>query len=348
MKLTIYHWLAIVAVLFSALGTYIAGPSYPYLIYIAIPVTACCVTAVFLDKLIPRLMTIGMTGEDENKPSRPRVAEMGGITVIAGFSAAVLLSIALYVLLPKFSLVLLLAAIITIHTIGFIGISDDLFDLPQWFKAFLPLAAAIPLVVVNAAGSTTVLIPFIGALDFGVIYTFALIPLAIAVCSNLTNMLAGYNGMETGMGAVMFFTLSVLAWNRGSGEMLVMSLAMLGALLGFLVFNRYPAKVFPGDAGTFSIGAALAASVIIGNLESAGVILMVPYIVDFFVKAVNKFPHTHSEIRDGKLHPKDGKVKGLVHVVMKAFGGISEQNLVLFFVGSEAVCAVVALALYFR
>jgi UDP-N-acetylglucosamine--dolichyl-phosphate N-acetylglucosaminephosphotransferase len=348
MKLNIYHWIAIAAVLFSALGTYIAGPAYPYLIYLAIPVTACCVTAVFVDKLIPRLERRGMTGEDENKPSRPKVAEMGGITIIAGFSAAVLLAIALYILLPKFSLVLLLAAVITILTIGFIGISDDLFDLPQWFKALLPLVAAIPLVVVNAAGSTTIGIPFIGPVDFGVIYTLVLIPLAIAVCSNLTNMLAGFNGMEAGMGAIMFLTLSLLAANHGSGEMLVMSLAMFGALLGFLVFNRYPAKVFPGDAGTFSIGVVLAASVIIGNLESAGVILMVPYIVDFFVKALNRFPHTHQDIKNGRLYPKDGKVKGLVHVVMKAFGGISEQNLVLFFVGVEAVCAIVALALYFR
>lgn len=349
MKLTILHWAGILAVLFVIVGTQLFGNLwYPYFIYAAIPVMAFCVTALFLDKLIPRLENIGMTGADENKPGRPEVPEMGGIAIVAGFSAAALLAISLVVFLPQLNLVILLAAVITILTIGYIGISDDLFDLPQWFKAVIPLAAAVPLIVVNAAGSTTVSIPFVGLVDFGLVYTLMLIPLAIAVCSNLTNMLAGFNGMEAGMGAVMFATLAVLALNHGSVEMLAISLAMLGALLAFLIFNFYPAKVFPGDVGNFSIGVALASAVIIGNLESAGAILMLPYIADFFIKAKNRFPHTHQNVKGGKLYPKDGKTKGLVHLVMKAFGGISEKGLVLFFIGLEVVFAIIALTLYLK
>jgi len=348
MKLTLYHWVAIIALLLAVVGTHFAGNIWYPAIYLAIPVTAFCVTALFLDKLIPRLESIGMTGKDENKPGTPEVAEMGGIAIVAGFSAAVLLVISLYAALPQFNLVLLLAAIITIHTIGFIGIADDLFNLPQWFKALLPLAAAIPLVVVNAAGSTAITIPFLGPVEFGIVYTVLLIPLAIAVCSNLTNMLAGFNGLEGGMGAVMFATLSVLALAQGRTEMFVLSISMLGALLGFLLFNRFPAKVFPGDVGTFSIGVALATAVIIGNLESAGVILMMPYIADFFIKAKNRFPHTHQEMKGNKLYPKDGKVKGLVHLVMKAFGGITEKGLVTFFIAVELVLAIIAMILFLR
>lgn len=308
------------------------------------------VVAVFLGNLlIPRLIRAGMTGKDENKQSMPEVPEMGGIMIVAGFSAGALLAIFFSSFFGlQVNLIYVLAAVITIHTIAFIGIVDDLFSIPQWMKAVLPLFAAVPLVAVKAAGSTAIALPLVGMVDFGLIYILVLIPLAIAVCSNLTNMLAGFNGLEAGMGAAMFMALSFIAVSLNAPEMSIISLSMMGALLGFLVFNAYPAKVFPGDVGTLTIGVALASAVIIGNLESAGVILMLPYILDFFVKAKNGFPHTHQKLEQGKLKPKDGRCRGLVHYVMKAFNGISEQDLVRFFLAVEAVLALAVLFLYLR
>jgi UDP-N-acetylglucosamine--dolichyl-phosphate N-acetylglucosaminephosphotransferase len=317
--------------------------------YLASGLLSFIVTFALTRLLIPRLKAAGITGVDENKPGSPEVAEMGGLAIVAGFSAGLLLAIffnSFFAL--QLNLIYVLAAVITIQIIGLIGIVDDLLNIPQWMKAVLPLFAAVPLVAVKAAGSTTILIPFIGFVDFGIIYVLALVPLAIAVCSNLTNMLAGFNGLEAGMGAVMFGAMSLVALNQGSVEMSVFSLSMLGALLAFLAFNFYPAKAFPGDVGTLTVGCVLASSVIIGNLESAGVILIFPYIVDFFFKGVNGFPHTHQEIKSGKLYPKGGRVRGLVHLVMKLAGGISERNLVLFFIFVEFVMGAIVLALYLR
>jgi UDP-N-acetylglucosamine--dolichyl-phosphate N-acetylglucosaminephosphotransferase len=320
------------------------------LYFVACAVMAFMVAVFLTNLLIPRLVRAGMTGKDENKKGGPDVAEMGGIAIVAGFSAGLLLAIFFNSFAGlEFNMVHVLAAVITIHTIAFIGIVDDLLSIPQWAKAILPLFAAVPLVAVKAAGSTAVMLPIIGMVDFGIIYILVLVPLAIAVCSNLTNMLAGFNGLEAGMGAVMFAALALIAASHGAPEMTILSISMLGALLGFLVFNIYPAKAFPGDVGTLTIGVVLASAVIIGNLESVGVILMAPYIVEFFVKAKNGFPHTHQEIRaGGKLYPVGGKAKGLVHVAMKAFGGLTERRLVLVFLAVEALCALVALAMYFR
>ncbi|MFN7990797.1 MAG: hypothetical protein U0R44_01425 [Candidatus Micrarchaeia archaeon] len=317
--------------------------------YLACGILSFAAAFLLTKMIIPRLVRAGITGGDENKSGGPQVAEMGGFGIVAGFSAGLLLAIFFNSFFSlQLNLVYVLAAVITIHTIAFIGIVDDLLSIPQWLKAILPLFAAVPLVAVKAAGSTALFIPFIGSVDFGIVYILLLVPLAIAVCSNLTNMLAGFNGLEAGMGAVMFGALALVALSRGSVEMAVFAISMLGALLAFLAFNIYPAKVFPGDVGTLTIGCVLASCVIIGNLESAGVILMVPYIMDFFVKALNRFPHTHQDLRGGKLLPKDGKVKGLVHLVMKLSGGISERNLVLFFVAVEGVFALVVLALYLK
>ena len=247
-----------------------------------------------------------------------------------------------------FNLIYLLAAIITIYIIALIGIADDILNVPQWLKAILPLFAAIPLVAVKAAGSTSMLLPFIGPVDFGMTYIVVLIPLGIAVSSNLTNMFAGFNGMEAGMGVVIFLTMLVLGIVYDSVEMSVISIAMVGALLAFLAFNVFPAKVFPGDVGNLTIGAALAASVIIGSFETAGAIIVIPYVIDFFIKVKNRLPHTEQKIKDGKLYPKDGKIKGLVHVVMRAFGGISERRLVLFFIAVEIIFAAIVLAVHLR
>ena len=312
--------------------------------YLASAVLAFLVAFILTKALIPRLREVGITGKDENKQEPPDIPEMGGIAIVAGLCAGILLAIFFNSFLEfEFNLVFILGAMITVLIIAIIGISDDLLVLPQWLKAVLPLFAAIPLVAVKAAGSTVIGIPFIGMIDFGVIYIVALIPLAIAVCSNLTNMLAGFNGMEVGMGAVIFGTMSLIAIVNGSAEMAIIGVSMFGDLLAFLFFNFYPAKIFPGDVGNLSIGAVLASMVIIGNLETVGVILIIPYVVDFFIKAANRFPHTRQTMKDGKLYPK-GKIMGLVHVIMRK--GITERNLVLTFIAIEAVFAVTALALY--
>ena len=317
--------------------------------YLAIALFSFIVTLVLSHFLVPRLKRFGIVGKDVNKPDRPEVAEMGGIAIVAGFTAGMLLAIFFNSFGGlQFNLVFMLAAIIAIHSISFIGMVDDLLDIPQWLKALLPLFAAIPLVAVKAAGSTTMAIPFFGVMDFGIVYIFLLIPFGIAVASNLTNMLAGFNGMESGMGIIIFAATGLLAVMKGSVGLALISFSMLGALLAFLRYNWFPARVFPGDVGNLTIGAALAAGVIIGNLETAGAILMAPYVVDFFIKAFNRFPSKGwwGEFRGGKLYPLEGKVRGFAQLVMKKANGISEQNLVLFFIGLEVVFAIIVIILF--
>jgi UDP-N-acetylglucosamine--dolichyl-phosphate N-acetylglucosaminephosphotransferase len=315
--------------------------------YFGCGLLALLITFILAKSLIPRLKAAGMIGRDENKKSAPEIPEMGGIAIVAGLSAGLLLAIFFQSFLAlQFNLIFVLAALLTIIFAAFIGLTDDLLDLPQWLKAGLPLFAAIPLVAVKAAGSTVLGIPFVGPVDFGIIYILVLIPLGVAVPMNLTNMLAGFNGMESGMGIMMFAAMALIAAANGSVEMGLIAFSMLGALLAFSYFNFYPARVFPGDVGTLTIGAALGSMVIIGNLESAGAILVVPYVIDFFIKARNRFPHTRQEIKNGRLYPKEGKVKGFVHLVMKLAGGISERKLVMVFIAMEAAAALVVLALY--
>ncbi|MCK4319382.1 hypothetical protein KAW38_02310 [Candidatus Micrarchaeota archaeon] len=320
------------------------------LFYIAIFVLSFLVTFLFLRVLIPRLKRFGFKGRDVNKKGKPEVAEMGGIAIVAGLTAGILLAIFFHTIDSySINLPFILAGLITILSLAFIGILDDLLDIPQAVKAFLPIFAAIPLIAVTAAGSTAMSFPFIGTVDFGLFYLLILVPIGIAVASNLTNMLAGFNGMESGMGIVIFAVMSLLGFSNGNHEILIFSIPMLAALIGFFPYNIVPAKVFPGDVGNLTIGATLATAVIIGNLESAGAILMVPFVIDFFIKLWNKFPNKNwwGELKEGKLYPLGGKVRGFAQLVMKLFNGIEEYKLTLVFMFIELFFGLVVIWLYF-
>ncbi len=315
--------------------------------YIAIFLVSIGTSYAFSIALVPRLKKFGFVGKDMHKAHKPEVAEMGGISIVVGFSSGILLAIMLSTFSGlTFNIVFVLAGLLTIQTLAFIGILDDILDVPQWAKAFIPLLSAIPLIAVKAAGSTSMMLPFIGMVDFGILYILILLPVGVAVASNLTNMLAGFNGIETGMGAVLFACMSIIAWVHGSPEMLVLFIPMLGAVLGFLPKNWYPASVFPGDVGTLMIGAVLATGVIIGNLESAGALILALYVLDFLIKLPNKLPKTFVDLKYGKLMPQKGKPRGLVDLVLKLTGGMEEYKLVLVMMCLQALVGVGVILLF--
>ncbi|MEM2963163.1 MAG: hypothetical protein QXW70_04065 [Candidatus Anstonellales archaeon] len=308
------------------------------------------VTFITTPRLIRKFEAAGIVGKDVNKKSGRQVAEMGGMMIIMGVGAGILLAVSMNTFFGfEFHLVYTLGALATILATSLIGVFDDLFNMKQIIKAIIPIFASIPLVAVKA-GTTVMFIPFFGEVDFGLLYVVVFIPLGITVASNLTNMLAGFNGMEAGMGMVMFACTAALSIMLGKVESAVISFAMLGSLLAFIIFNWYPARIFMGDIGTLSIGSALACAVILGNFESAGAILVIPHIIDFFIKLANRFPTDYwwGEEKDGKLYPYGGKVRGFAQLVMKITGGISERNLVIVFIGFEVICAVAVLIIFSR
>jgi UDP-N-acetylglucosamine--dolichyl-phosphate N-acetylglucosaminephosphotransferase len=301
--------------------------------------------------LIPRLRRAGIVGPDVHKLEKPEIPEMGGLALVAGFGAGVLLAISLATFwsrFPSLDVVALLAVLCTVLLTTLLGVTDDLIGIRQWIKALLPVVAALPLVVVRV-GVSTLRIPFIGQVDFGPFYALVLVPLGITGAANAVNMLAGFNGLEVGMGLVAMGALAGIAASAHALTALALLLAGIGALLGILYFNWYPARIFVGDVGTFSIGAIIAGAVIVGNFEWAGVMVIFPYALDFLIKAAHGFPSRGwwGELRgDGKLHCPDSGPVGLAQWVLKVTGGLHERTLVLVLIGFEALCGLAAVLLY--
>lgn len=115
--------------------------------------------------------------------------------------------------------------------------------------------------------SSEVSIPFTDkSVDFGWFY-FVIILLWLVGFSNAVNLTDGLDGLVSGTAAIAFGAFAVLAWNQSQADVALFSVAVVGAVLGFLVFNAHPAKVFMGDTGSLALGGAIAAISILTNLE---------------------------------------------------------------------------------
>jgi UDP-N-acetylmuramyl pentapeptide phosphotransferase/UDP-N-acetylglucosamine-1-phosphate transferase len=96
--------------------------------------------------------------------------------------------------------------------------------------------------------------------------------------TNGINIYAGFNGLETGLGLITSFSLGICSLIYGSLESAISLLVLAGALTAFLKWNLPPAKVLPGNSGSYLIGAVLSASIIAGSIKLAGTIACVPYL----------------------------------------------------------------------
>ena len=192
-------------------------------------------------------------------------------------------------------------------------------------------------------------LPLLGAVSVN-LYPLLLIPIGVVACSNLVNLLAGFNGLEAGVGAIVSLFLGLAAvflflnGAPGSVEAALILFSLFGACLGFLVFNWYPAKMFPGNVATYLIGAAIVAAVVIGNFEKAGVIALIPQIAEFILKARSGFKAENfgKPGADGRLH-YEGKTYSLTHFLMKRFSP-TEPQIVLMLLAIQAVFGALALA----
>ena len=99
--------------------------------------------------------------------------------------------------------------------------------------------------------------------------------------SNAVNLTDGLDGLLAGTAAIAFGAFGILAWyGFPQNNVTIFTLAVVGALLGFLVFNAHPAKVFMGDTGSLALGGAIAAVAILTKLEIILVIIGGVFVIE--------------------------------------------------------------------
>lgn len=301
----------------------------------------------FTPWMIRYLKRIGLVVKDQHKPEKPLIPVSGGIAVAAG----IFVSVMVYVSLRTFyfhdsgSLLLIFAALTSLLIITFVGFFDDLLilkdkettsGLRQWQKPLLTLMAAVPLMVISA-GNTFIGIPFFHSIDLGLLYPLLIIPLGVVFSANMVNMLAGYNGLETGMGLIYTGMLGVYAYVQGSYVAALIALITFAALLAFFWYNWYPARIFPGDSLTYLLGGVIAVIAITGDIERAALIASIPFIAEFFLKMRSKFQaQSYGRLVNGKVKTDGEKIYSLVHVFTRT-GKYTEKRIVVMLMGIELV-----------
>lgn len=303
---------------------------------------------LLLPHWITRAKQNGLAGKDMHKISKKVVAESGGVVVVAGFLVAILAYIGIRTFYFKTTegIPELFAVLTTVLMASYIGMIDTVLGwkkgLGKKIRILLCMCAAIPLIVINT-GQPSVSIPLLGVVNLGAFYTFLLLPLAVGFVTTTFNFLAGYNGLEARQGIFLLGSLSLVAYLTGSPLLALALGAMVSALLGFLWFNRYPARVFPGDALTYAVGALIAAAAVIGNMERFAFIIYIPTVLEVILKARGNFAKesfAHVE-KDGSLTNKYAHWYGLEHVAVscatKLWGKATEER-VVFLINAFQLC----------
>lgn len=231
------------------------------------------VTAAFEPLLIPflRKLKFGQTILDDgpvwhkNKQGTPT---MGGI----GFIMATIIGSMFFIKSTADAAALLCGTLF-----GAIGFVDDYIKVVkkqnQGFTAKQKFAAQTVLSLVYAvymylfADNGGVLVPFAGIrVNIGILY-IPFVMLVLLATTNSANLTDGLDGLAAGVGATVALFFCTICIKTGATATGIISAALCGGLLGFLIYNAYPAKVFMGDTGSLFIGGIIAAVSVNAGLE---------------------------------------------------------------------------------
>jgi UDP-N-acetylglucosamine--dolichyl-phosphate N-acetylglucosaminephosphotransferase len=280
-------------------------------------------TIVILPHWIRRAKSENLVGKDIHKKDKRKIAEGGGITILIGFVLAVLLYIGIktFVFNDQRNLIEVLGILGVITIASMVGVFDDLLGwkrgLNKKTRLIMIFFAAIPLMVLNVGEHV------VFGIDFGIFFPLFLIPLGVIATTTTFNFLAGYNGLEASQGILILIALSIVNFITGNWWLSLIGMSMVASLFAFYIFNKYPAKVFPGDILTYSVGALIACMAIVGNIEKIAIFFFIPYILEVILKARGRLKKESFSViqKDGSLKLKEG-IYGLEHVAIKILRGI--------------------------
>jgi len=306
-------------------------------------------TYLILPYIIKLMKKKNFVGYDIHKNAQPEIAESGGISIVIGFSIT---SIFLIIFFPNL-INEIIVFLLTVLVVGAIGFIDDRKKLRSRYKIILSIFSGTIIFFANLVGFITIsspTIPFLDQTRLTIIYPF-LIPVIIAVFTNTVNMLEGYNGEGSGtcLIAVFFLFISSLIWNSTEG--VIFTVPVIAVLIPFFIYNKYPAKVFPGDIGTLSIGAMIACIMLFGSLEVATFCVLLIHIFNsfYYIYSIRGFFESSSDVRESKddiILLEDDRIKAsdqkdavltLPRLIL-ARGPLTEPELVKNFYAISIIC----------
>lgn len=209
-------------------------------------------------------------GPQDHLKTKKGIPTMGGLLILAGVVTP-------FLILNKGSMEGFLV-ILTAFGCAAIGLADDFAKIKMKrslglrargkLSLQLGLSVIVGLLAVRYAGlDETISIPMSdSAIHVGVAY-YLFIFLVVAGFSNAVNLTDGLDGLAAGAVAVTMLTYTGIAFISGNVDLGIISACVVGACVGFLWFNSFPAEVFMGDTGSLGLGGAIAAMAVMTRTE---------------------------------------------------------------------------------
>ena len=247
--------------------------------YALIAAVAFAVTMLVTARMIPLLRhrQFGQFIREEGPQahlSKAGTPTMGGIAFIIGITVAVVVSMFMKGSMTAEKIAILLS----MFAFGAIGFIDDYNKVAkkqnegltpkQKLLLQVVFGVALAIYMMTKAG-TTMLLPFFGkTVDFGIMYIPFVVFIEVAM-ANAVNLTDGLDGLAASTSSIVACTFAIVGMtvHGGSEPMAAAGQAVFGALIGFLLYNHYPAKIFMGDTGSMALGGVLSAMAIVGHME---------------------------------------------------------------------------------
>ncbi len=264
--------------------------------------TAFIVTFITMPLALKLGSSLGISGIDIHKPWKPIVPKTGGLAILIGAVTGLLLNLGLGggILPGVIAVSCLIAA-----AVGFV--EDFREEINPRLKPLLLLLPSLP-IILSGAFTPRPVIPFLGKTRLYRVYP-AMVFLSYPIVCNAVNSIDVLNG-SMALTSLPFFAMSMaIFYIRGDYQALILSAVFLASLLAFIPYNKYPARVFPGNSGSLFTGAAITSIAIVGRIEIAAIIALLPQIMNEMhiifslggIKSAKKFKARPLKMENGFL-----------------------------------------------
>ncbi|MCE4955853.1 glycosyltransferase family 4 protein [Macrococcoides caseolyticum] len=197
------------------------------------------------------------------------VSVLGGVVILISFLVGIYIG---HPVEPEIKPIIIGAILINI-----LGIFDDIFDLSAIIKLVGQIAIA-SIVVMHGIKLDLITLPFGVVIEFGIL-SIPMTILWIVAVTNAINLVDGLDGLATGVSMIALGTIGFIAILQHNIFIMMICSVLIGALLGFLKYNFYPAKIFLGDNGALMLGFIIGVLSLLGFKNITLISLFFPIII---------------------------------------------------------------------
>lgn len=302
--------------------------------FILAAITSAIVTPLSI-KLAHRVGAIDEP-KDERKIHEKAMPRLGGFSFIVGFFVAIIYTLATTTIATNMNLWGMFIGLAIVAVVGFI---DDIYHIKPWQKLLGQVLAAI-LVIASGLRICYINIPFVSLYGLNDILSVIVTFFWIIGVTNALNLIDGLDGLASGVSAISALSLTVVFVLNGAGELpILITVALLGGLMGFLPFNFNPAKTFMGDMGSNFLGFILATVSMLGMAKTYALMtIIVPVVILGLPIFDTLFAMARRILRHQSIMQAD---RGHIHHKL-IDAGLSQRQAVLVLYGVTALLGILA------